>query len=179
MYELLPMEIAASAMRGNQVRLGVISSNLANARTTRRPDGEGPYQRRTVVFQAELPESFQQVLDKNKETGAKTIQNTLATGAAAKSSAGQNDGVKSSWLLEEHLRGVATPEVKTSDKTRTEYDPQHPDADPVTGLVTYPDINVMTEMTDMISASRDYEANLGVMRNTRDMMYQLIDLLRT
>ena len=37
----------------------------------------------------------------------------------------------------------------------------------------------MSEMTDMISASRDYEANLAVMRNTRDMVYQLIDLLKS
>ena len=42
----------------------------------------------------------------------------------------------------------------------------------------YPDINTMSEMTDMISASRGYESNLAVMRNTRDMVYQLIDLLK-
>jgi flagellar basal-body rod protein FlgC len=173
MYELVPMEIAASGMRGQQVRLGVISSNLANARSTRQADGTaGPYQRQQVIFEANQLPSFQDMLQ--SETTASGSSATGASSTGLTSSASSTSG-----LLEEHLRGVAQPEIQKLDKFRTEYDPSHPDADPETGLVKYPDINVMNEMTDMISASRDYESNLAVMRNTRDMVYQLIDLLKS
>jgi flagellar basal-body rod protein FlgC len=174
MYELLPMEIASSGMRGQQVRLGVISSNLANARSTRQADGTaGPYQRRQVIFEASQLPSFKDMLQ--TATTASTSGSASSSSELTLASAQQSTNA----LLEEHLRGVAQPEVKTSDSFKTEYDPTHPDADPTTGLVKYPDINVMSEMTDMISASRDYESNLAVMRNTRDMVYQLIDLLKS
>ena len=171
MYELVPMEIAASGMRGQQVRLGVISSNLANARSTRQPDGSGAYKRRQVIFEANQLPSFQDMLQKATVSKSATGASSELTLTDAQQSA--------NYLLEGHLRGVAQPEIQATDSFRTEYDPTHPDADPATGLVKYPDINVMSEMTDMISASRDYEANLAVMRNTRDMVYQLIDLLKS
>jgi flagellar basal-body rod protein FlgC len=173
MYELVPMEIAASGMRGQQVRLGVISSNLANARSTRQPDGSGPYQRRQVIFEANQLPSFKDMLQTAATTGKG------GSGSSSSSELTLTDPQqRSNLLLEEHLRGVAQPVIEKLETYRSEYDPSHPDADPETGVVKYPDINVMSEMTDMISASRDYEANLAVMRNTRDMVYQLIDLLK-
>ena len=120
MYELVPMEIAASGMRGQQVRLGVISSNLANARSTRQPDGSGAYQRRQVIFEANQLPSFQDMLQSA----------TNSTGDAKKGASSSELTLQSSsLLLEEHLRGVAQPQIQKVESFRSEYDPSHPDAD--------------------------------------------------
>jgi flagellar basal-body rod protein FlgC len=163
MYELAPIEIAGTGMRAQNVRMGVVASNLANARSTRSAEG-GPYQRRLVVCKADIPLAFQDMLAQAnvEDIGVESV-----------------DRQSSRWLLEQHLRGVSVPSVERDPGVRLEYDEtgNHPDRD-ANGYVRYPDINVMSEMTDMISASRNYEANLAVIKNSKDMLTQLIDLLR-
>jgi flagellar basal-body rod protein FlgC len=163
MYELAPIEIAGTGMRAQNIRMGVVASNLANARSTRSAEG-GPYQRRLVVCKADIPLAFQDVLAQAnvEDIGVESV-----------------DRQSSRWLLEQHLRGVSVPSVERDPGVRLEYDEtgNHPDRD-ANGYVRYPDINVMSEMTDMISASRNYEANLAVIKNSKDMLTQLIDLLR-
>jgi flagellar basal-body rod protein FlgC len=163
MYELVPIEIAGTGMRAQNIRMGVVASNLANARSTRTAEG-GPYQRRLVVCKADIPLAFQDMLAQAnvEDIGVESV-----------------DRQSSRWLLEQHLRGVSVPSVERDPGVRLEYDEtgNHPDRD-ANGYVRYPDINVMSEMTDMISASRNYEANLAVIKNSKDMLTQLIDLLR-
>ena len=163
MYELAPIEIAGTGMRAQIIRMGVVASNLANARSTRSAEG-GPYQRRLVVCKADIPLAFQDMLAQAnvEDIGVESV-----------------DRQSSRWLLEQHLRGVSVPSVERDPGVRLEYDEtgNHPDRD-ANGYVRYPDINVMSEMTDMISASRNYEANLAVIKNSKDMLTQLIDLLR-
>jgi flagellar basal-body rod protein FlgC len=163
MYELAPIEIAGTGMRAQNVRMGGVASNLANARSTRSAEG-GPYQRRLVVCKADIPLAFQDMLAQAnvEDIGVESV-----------------DRQSSRWLLEQHLRGVSVPSVERDPGVRLEYDEtgNHPDRD-ANGYVRYPDINVMSEMTDMISASRNYEANLAVIKNSKDMLTQLIDLLR-
>jgi flagellar basal-body rod protein FlgC len=163
MYELVPIEIAGTGMRAQSIRMGVVASNLANARSTRTAEG-GPYQRRLVVCKADIPLAFQDTLAQAnvEDIGVESV-----------------DRQSSRWLLEQHLRGVSVPSVERDPGVRLEYDEtgNHPDRD-ANGYVRYPDINVMSEMTDMISASRNYEANLAVIKNSKDMLTQLIDLLR-
>ncbi|MBM4369269.1 MAG: flagellar basal body rod protein FlgC [Deltaproteobacteria bacterium] len=123
--------IASSGLAAERVRLQSIASNMANARTTRTPEG-GPYQRQVPVFQAEVIDPFGESLD------------------AASSR-------------------VQVAEVKTDDRPPVRvYDPTHPDAGP-DGFVAYPDINVLQEMVDMMTAQRAYEANANVVEATRDM----------
>lgn len=123
--------IASSGLAAERVRLQSIASNMANARTTRTPEG-GPYQRQVPVFQAEVIDPFGESLD----------------AAAAR---------------------VQVAEVKTDDRPPVRvYDPTHPDAGP-DGFVAYPDINVLQEMVDMMTAQRAYEANANVVEATRDM----------
>ena len=57
------------------------------------------------------------------------------------------------------------------------YDPQHPDADSE-GYVSYPDINTLEEMTDLLSASRSYEANLATFNTTKALIRRLLEFSR-
>ena len=68
--------------------------------------------------------------------------------------------------------------VKDQSEGRQVYDPANPDADPATGLVAYPNVDTTTEMTDMLSASRAYEANVTVLNSIKQMAQRSIDLGR-
>ena len=68
--------------------------------------------------------------------------------------------------------------IKDQSPAREVYDPAHPDADPNTGMVAYPNVDTTTEMTDMLSASRAYEANVTVLNSIKQMAQRSIDLGR-
>lgn len=67
--------------------------------------------------------------------------------------------------------------IEDRDAVRRVYDPTHPDADQ-DGYVTYPDVNIVTEMTDMISASRAYEANITALNIAKNMAMKALDIFR-
>jgi flagellar basal-body rod protein FlgC len=81
------------------------------------------------------------------------------------------------------LRGSDAPGVRvagiTQDATpnRLVYDPGHPDAD-ARGYVSMPNVQPVTEMVDLISASRGYEANVTVMQTAKQMFSKTLDILR-
>ncbi|MDQ3809084.1 MAG: flagellar basal body rod protein FlgC [Chloroflexota bacterium] len=68
--------------------------------------------------------------------------------------------------------------IRDQAPAREVYDPTHPDADPNTGLVAYPNVDTTTEMTDMLSASRAYEANVTVLNSIKQMAQRSIELGR-
>jgi flagellar basal-body rod protein FlgC len=68
--------------------------------------------------------------------------------------------------------------VRDPSPARQVYDPSHPDADPQTGLVAYPNVDTTTEMTDLLSASRAYEANVTVLNAIKQMAQRSIELGR-
>ncbi|HUT23225.1 MAG TPA: flagellar basal body rod protein FlgC [Sumerlaeia bacterium] len=162
MYDLIPIEIAASGMEVQRVRMGMIASNLANAHTTRSAEGAGPYQRRILIARATRLPAFEKML---------TEANREIAGQGAETG-------RSRWLFEEHLRGAQVARIERDPAIRMVPDPDHPDADPETGMVAYPDISVIQEMTDSIAAARNYEANLAVVKNTREMLMQMLEMLR-
>ncbi len=128
------MDTVASGLSAQRTRMETASSNMANAHTTRTPEG-GPYQRRDVVL-ASRPEAA--------------------------------DGVA----------GVDVAEVRSDGSApRLEYDPGHPDANP-DGYVAYPNINVVEEMVDMITASRAYEAGVTAMRTASSMAERALNIGR-
>ncbi|MGN0513557.1 MAG: flagellar basal body rod protein FlgC [Lachnospiraceae bacterium] len=135
------LNISASGMTAQQLRSDIIAENIANVDTTRTEDGT-PYRRKNVVF-----------VEKNNNKLA-SFDSVLT--AASKSIAGQ--GVKISRVIEDN---------KTAMKMT--YDPSHPDADE-NGYVTYPNVNVVTEMTDLIDATRSYEANITAFNATKTML---------
>ena len=138
---LTSMKISASGLAANRKRMNTISSNIANAQTTRTVEG-GPYRPKEVVFGSEpARKSFSEVLD-----GELAGQSVHAT----------------------EVINVNRPPVP-------KYAPNHPDADP-NGYVYYPNINVMTEMANMISASRAYEANINAFNTSKAMAQKALEL---
>jgi flagellar basal-body rod protein FlgC len=150
------LAISASGLSAERLRMDVTAENLANAQSTQGPDGQ-PYRRKEVVLQAmgSLPpgNSFQTVLD-----GAIDGR----TGAAG-TSAGA--GVQVAAIVEDENPG------------RRIYDPGHPDADGQ-GYVTMPNVDSVTEMVDLISSSRAYEANVTAMQTAKQMFTKTLELLR-
>jgi flagellar basal-body rod protein FlgC len=132
------MRICASGLTAERERMDVIAENLANARTTRTPDG-GPFRRKVVLFEPILEEI-----------------------------AG-----------EERTVGVRATRVGVDRATDFErvLDPGHPDAGP-DGIVTYPNVNTVMEMADLITAMRAYEANLTAQENFVRMAERALELLR-
>ena len=139
------MNVSSSGMASNRKRMNAISSNIANAQTTRTVEG-GPYRRKEVVFGSEpARENFSDVLE--GEMGA-NIQKVHAT---------------------EVLSVNEAPILK--------YEPGHVDATDK-GYVAYPNVNVMKEMADMISASRSYEANISALNTAKSMAMKSLEIGR-
>ncbi len=140
---LTNLKISASALKANRKRMNTISSNIANAQTTRTTEG-GPYRKKEVIFGSEPSrESFSEILDNE---------------------------------LEQISNRVYATEVISSDKPPIlKYEPNHPDANDK-GWVAYPNINVMEEMANMISASRSYEANISVINTTKNMAMKALEI---
>lgn len=170
MYDFLPIQIASSGMAAQRIRMGVIASNLANAQSTRSADGAGPYQRRMVVFQTQGDGGFSEILAKESRPTFTAKGDDFETLRLASGSG--------STLVEEHLRGVAVSRIERDPAVRRVYEPGHADAD-AEGYVSYPEISIIQEMTDMIAAERCYTANLATLKNTRDMIAQTLDLLKS
>lgn len=73
--------------------------------------------------------------------------------------------------------GVEVTEIiHSADDFRLVFNPSHPDADPDTGYVTLPNINILTEMADMMTARRAYDANVEVMSNTKAMINRALEI---
>ena len=131
--------VNASGMTAERYRLDIISENIANANTTRTEEGT-PYRRKIVTF------------------AEKDIDRNSFGAIYAKARGGHlGDGVKVSGVHED----------KKTDLIEV-YDPAHPDADE-NGYVWYPNVNTITEMTNMIDATRAYEANATAFQASKSM----------
>jgi len=81
-------------------------------------------------------------------------------------------------MLSDKLEGVEVEEITESSKPFEKvFDPGHPDADKE-GYVTYPNVNLMEEMADMVSATRAYEANINVVNTTKEMFMKTLDIAK-
>jgi flagellar basal-body rod protein FlgC len=169
------MDVSASALRAERVRAEVVASNMANAETTRTPDG-GPYQRHHVVFEAEGGGSFQESLVSLMNGGS-----AASFGSGMKSALGGGFGTGVSDGLSAANGapgGVAVAGVISDASAPLErYDPQHPDAGP-DGFVAYPDINPLTEMVDLMGATRSYGMNASAITAEKGMVTASLDLLK-
>ena len=129
------LSISATGLSAQRLRMNLISSNMANANTTRTETGE-PYRRKDVVFEAAPTQAFKDTLD--AEMGK------------------DGQGVKVAGIIEDDKPFIQ------------KYDPGHPDADE-NGYIRLPNVNIVEEMVNMISASRSFEANATAVRATKDM----------
>jgi flagellar basal-body rod protein FlgC len=155
------IDISATGLAAQRSRMNAIAQNLANAETTRSPEG-GPYRRQVTVL---------------SELSRSTEFKTLFTGEKMKLMATQQNHLqpKYSTREEELLHGVAAQQVRDQSPPRMVYDPSHPDANEE-GYVAMPNINIVTEMVDMIAASRSYEANITAINAAKAMAQRAIDL---
>ena len=140
------MNINASGMSAERLRLDVISENIANANTTRTKEG-GPYVRKNVIFTEKVStaDSFGEVLNR-------TIS-------------GIGNGVKVTAITKD-----------TDTDMNLVYEPSHPDADE-NGYVLYPNVNIVTEMTDLIDASRAFEANATAFEASKNVASRGLSIL--
>jgi len=137
------LEVSGSALSAERWRAEVVSANMANAETTRTPEG-GPYRRQLVVFRARPLARFP----------------TLLAAMHSASEAGvQVDGV-----------------VADASPLPRRYEPGHPDADS-SGYVTYPNVNPVMEMTDLLSAVRAYQLNAAAVQAAKSMIEQSLQIL--
>ncbi len=136
-----PFDIAASGMTAQRFRMDIIAENIANVSTTRTEDGT-PYRRKIVTFE-----------EKELNAGIPNFRRILKDSTAAY----YGNGVKVTKVSED-----------TDTDFIMEYDPSHPDADE-NGYVSYPNVNTVTEMTNLIDASRAYEANVTAFSAIKSM----------
>jgi len=130
------MNISASGMTAQRLRMDIISQNIANINTTRDENGN-VYKRKNVVFSEKDVTPFGNILMKASGTNG--------------------NGVKVTSIVEDNETAM-----------RQVYDPSHPDANE-DGYVTYPNVNTVQEMTDLIDATRSYEANVTAFNATKNM----------
>jgi flagellar basal-body rod protein FlgC len=145
------VNIAASALSVERLRQDVIANNIANASTTRTQEG-GPFKRKEVIL-APLKD---QVVANNPF-------------APSNLKAGPGQGVRVRQIVTDTKQGTLV------------YDPSHPDAiltGPNAGYVEYPNVNIVNEMTDLIAASRAYEANASVIQGAKDMFSAALEIAR-
>jgi len=159
------LDISASGMHAQRIRQNAISSNLANAETTRTDEG-GPYKRQFVVFTADSDRRDVRLLNKDVSLdGTMTKGNHLPIPA--------DDFPRDERFFG---NGVNVAEIREDSRpARMIYDPSHPDADE-SGYVAMPNVNVVEEMTDMISATRAYEANVTAFNATKSMLMQALQI---
>ena len=164
------MDVSASALQAERVRAEVVASNMANAETTRTADG-GPYQRHHVVFEAEGGGSFQQTMA-GQMSG---LNSGFSSGLKSNLMSGLNTGVTADQTVP---GGVAvTGVISDASAPLKRYDPQHPDAGP-DGFVDYPDINPLTEMVDLMGATRSYGMNASAITAEKNMVSSSLDILK-
>jgi flagellar basal-body rod protein FlgC len=168
------MDVSASALKAERVRAEVVASNMANAETTRTPEG-GPYQRHHVVFEAEGggAGSFQDSLVSHMSDGP--TADGLGGGFKSSFAGGLSSGVNAATATP---GGVAvTSVISDASAPLQRYDPQHPDAG-ADGFVAYPDINPLTEMVDLMGATRSYGANASAIQAEKNMVASSFEILK-
>lgn len=156
------LNISATGLSAQRKRMEAIATNLANAETTRTEAGE-PYRRKVVSLRAAAAQSFSGMLNAVGERLATTNSKHFETGVMPTGA-----GVSTSM-------GVDANETADEAPFRMVYDPSHPDAD-AKGFVHMPNVNVVTEMVDMISASRSYEANVTAANAQKQMSKDALEI---
>ena len=159
------MEVSASGLAAQRRRLNAIAENLANASTTRTAEG-GPYRRQVARFSEAAPASaasFQNALQQQEES----LELLRTRAGHLEPEAGEaGDG---------RLSGVRADIARDDSPPILVHDPGHPDADE-NGYVRMPNINVVTEMVDMISATRAYEANVTAVKSFKEMTKKALEM---
>lgn len=146
------INVAASGLTVQRLRQDVIADNIANVNTTRTNEG-GAFRRSRVIVRPRVEQPYYR-----SPFLPQPLDNGVGRG----------------------VRAVSVEKDHDSD-LRLVYDPTHPDAilsGEKQGYVEMPNVNVVEEMVDLISASRSYEANVAVIDNATTMFQQALQIGR-
>jgi flagellar basal-body rod protein FlgC len=159
------INISASGLRAQRLKQNIIATNLANAETTRTKEG-GPYKRQQVVLESDPAEfDYRLVYGPERMDGRITNRNHMRI-------------PKPDFpvITEKIGSGVKVQQIaQDQSPARLVYDPTHPDAN-ADGYVAMPNVNVVQEMTDMITATRAYEANVSAIASTKGMLMKALEI---
>ncbi|QIR75207.1 flagellar basal body rod protein FlgC [Sulfurospirillum diekertiae] len=163
MSYLSSFDISSYGLSAQRYRMEVISSNIANANTTRTSEG-GPYQRQDVVFKA---------IDFNKTLNAKIAkQNNMLD---------YENPLDDPFLQENANPAIMSVKVdkvvRDESEFKYKYDPSHPDAN-AEGYVAYPNVNPVIEMSNLVEATRAYQANVAAFQSAKSIAQSAIDILK-
>ena len=152
-------DISGYGLSAQRVRVNTISSNIANAQTTRTEEG-GPYRRREVLFKAvDFDQQLNQAL--GEQASALGYSDPLREGES---------GTKPNPAI---MSVIVDKIVRDDSDFKMKYDPSHPDAD-ANGYVAYPNINPVVEMADLVEATRSYQANVAAFESAKSMANAII-----
>lgn len=141
------LDIAASGLSAQRLRMDIIAQNIANINTAKNEKGL-PYRRKVVVFEERLKDKpFSQYLTERSKKRYFKVSN----------------GVRATHIIED------------SSSFKKVYDPGHPDANE-DGYVEMPNVDIVNEMVNMISASRAYEANVTSINTTKSMALKALEI---
>ncbi|MEA3372963.1 MAG: flagellar basal body rod protein FlgC [Campylobacterota bacterium] len=161
---LSSFDISGYGLSAQRVRVNTISSNIANAQTTRTEEG-GPYRRREVVFKAmDFNRLYNQAI--GNETNSLGYSDPLGEGDLGQK---VNPAIMS-VSVDKIVRDDSAPAMK--------FEPGHPDAD-ASGYVAYPNINPVIEMADLVEATRAYQANVAAFESAKGMASSIIQSMQT
>jgi flagellar basal-body rod protein FlgC len=153
-------DISGYGLSAQRFRINLISSNIANANTTRTDEG-GPYRRREVIFKAV---DFDTLLNQEINSFTKD-ENPI-------------DDPNATEFAKPPLMSVVVDKVIRDDSPfKLRFEPSHPDAD-ANGYISLPNVNPVIEMADLIEATRAYQANVSAFQSTKSMAQSAIDMLK-
>lgn len=160
---LSSFDISGYGLSAQRVRVNTISSNIANANTTRTDEG-GPYRRKEVIFKA---------INFDKMLNAKLAESENFH----KYEDPLDEGAKGEKAIPS-LTSVVIDKIVRDDKNfKLKYDPSHPDAN-ANGYVAYPNVNPVVEMADLIEATRAYQANVSAFQSAKNMASNAITMFQ-
>lgn len=155
-------QTAARGLAVQRERINAASRNIANVNTSSAAGSQKGYRPQTVKSSAPQPANFQHVLANSMASLNQTREQHLSPQPPVEGSQkGQSLG--------------PDYQITEQDNYRFEYEPNHPDANEE-GMVRYPDIDMVKEMTEIVSANRLYEANLSSIEAEKEIMKRSIQI---
>ncbi len=160
---LSSFDISSYGLSAQRTRINVISSNIANANTTRTAEG-GPYRRREVVFkEISFDDELNRALLDNFKL--KADENYI------------DDPLQKEFATPAISSVVVDKVVRDDTPFKLRFDPENPDADE-NGYISLPNINPVIEMSDLIEATRAYQANVAAFQSTKGIAQSAIDMMK-
>lgn len=155
-------QTAAKGLTVQRERINVASRNIANVNTSSVEGSGQAYRPQSVQSTAPQPTNFQEVLSQSMGSLNKTREQHMSPKVLSANNVGNES------LGPNHS-------VVESDNSRFEYEPNHPDANEE-GMVRYPEVDMVEEMTNIVSANRMYEANLSSIEAEKEIMKRALQL---